>query len=78
MVLDNRAYQDAYRVIEEGIVNELAKSDIAKERAEHLRLLLCLGRGYRKYLERAMADGKFSAESVKVEEQKRKFWQRAA
>ena len=77
-VLESKAYQDAYRVIEEGIVNELAKSDLSKDRAEHLRLLLSLGRAYRKYLEKAMADGKFSVESMRLEEQKKKFWQRAA
>jgi hypothetical protein len=77
-VLGNRAYQDAFTAIEKVLVDELAKSDISTERAEHVRMLLSLGRRYRKYMEKAMADGSFASTSMLQEEQRRRFWQRNA
>jgi hypothetical protein len=77
-VIGNRAYTDAYEAIERALVDELARSDVTPERAENARLLLSLGRRYRKYLEKAMQDGKFSAESLKLDEQQKKWWNRAA
>jgi hypothetical protein len=77
-VIGNRAYIDAYEAIEKALVDELARSDITAERAEQARLLLSLGRRYRKYLEKAMADGNFSAESIKLDEQQKKWWRNRA
>jgi hypothetical protein len=77
-VIGNKAYQEAYDAIEKVLVDELAKSDISAERAESARLLLSLGRRYRRYLEKAMQDGRFSAESLKQDEAQKKWWNRAA
>lgn len=77
-VLGNKAYQDAYKVVEEGLVNELAKSTNTAEQTVRLQTFLSVGRAYRKYLEKALADGKFAAESIKLNEQRKKFWSRAA
>jgi hypothetical protein len=74
-VLGNQAYQDAFRVVEEGLVNELAKSDNTPDRTMRLQTFLSLGRSYRKYLEKAMADGKFTAASL---DEKRRWFNRAA
>jgi hypothetical protein len=77
-VLGNKAYRDAYEHVEAGLINELAKVEIAKDRAEYLRQMLTMGRMYRKYFEKAMADGKFAAESIKLEAERRKWFSRAA
>lgn len=76
-VLGNKAYQDAYAVVETGLVNELAKSDNTQERIVRLQTFLAVGRSYRKYLEKAMADGEFAAKSIQLAEQQKKWWQAA-
>jgi hypothetical protein len=77
-VLGNRAYQESYKVVEQGLIDELAKSDNTPERILRLQTFLAVGRAYRKYLEKALADGTFAAASIKHTEQQKRWFQRSA
>jgi hypothetical protein len=77
-VLGNRAYQDAYTQVEAALVNELAKSDNTPERIVRLQTFLSVGRAYRKYLEKALADGNFAAKSIEEDQRRKKWFSRAA
>lgn len=64
-VIGNRAYQQAFADIERELVNKMADESLTAARLRELQQMLSMGRRYRKQLERAMADGKFVAESLK-------------
>lgn len=76
-VLGNRAYREAYEAVDR-VLCDLIGSDITDEAAKDARYLLRMGKRYRKYLEKAMADGRFAAESIQQEEKRKKWWGRAA
>jgi len=65
MVLGNKAYLHAFEAVERALVNVLAESNIDPAEAERTRLMLSLGRKYRRVLERAMQEGRFVAESLR-------------
>jgi hypothetical protein len=77
-VIGNRAYQDMYNAVHNAIFAAATKSGTPDD--VRIRLLLCIemGQQYRKYLEKALADGKFAAESIKHTEQQRRWFQRSA
>lgn len=56
-------------------IMETAQTDDATIRA---KLAVGLLNDLRRHWDRVMADGKVAAESIKLEEDKRKWWQRAA
>lgn len=64
-VIGNAAYQRAFADIEREIINRIAVPELADDQLRDLQMMLAAGRRYRKALERAMADGKFVAESLK-------------
>ena len=66
-VVGNRAYQQAFADIEREIVNRIAAPDLTVDELRELQQMLAMGRKYRKVLERAMADGKFVAESLRLD-----------
>lgn len=66
MVLGNKAYLFAFEAVERSLVNTLAEPDIEPAVAERTRLMLSLGRKYRRMLERTMQEGRFVAESNKA------------
>jgi hypothetical protein len=78
IVLGNRAYQTAYEQVERVLVDELAKAELSKDRGEYLRQLLVSGRKHRQLLELALANGNFVAESLRQEQERKKWWNRAA
>lgn len=55
-------YKEAFKVIEDRLLNELATIEIKPERAEYLRLLIVMGRKYRGYLEQVMVTGRLAEE----------------
>lgn len=65
IVLGNKAYQYAFDAVERALVNVLAEANIDPAEAERTRLMLSLGRKYRRVLERAMQEGRFVAESLR-------------
>lgn len=71
-VLGNRAYQDAFEAVDRALFDRIADEDC--DNPEELRYMLLMGRKYRKQLERALADGKFVAESLKQQAEQRKWW----
>lgn len=77
-MLANKAYTWAWQEIEKIMTDQLAVYEINRERAEYIRQLLATSRKYRQLLERAVKDGNFTAESIKQEKERRKFWQRQA
>jgi hypothetical protein len=77
-MLANKAYAWAWKEIERVLTDQLAIYEIDRERAEYVRQLLASSRKYRQLLERAVKDGNFTAESIKQEKERRKFWQRNA
>lgn len=62
--------EEAFRVLEERIVNQMAAADVNHERAEYLRTLLVANRKIRQYLEQIVATGTMAALD---EQQKRTF-----
>lgn len=61
-VMQSAIYKEAFKVIEDRLLNELATIEIKPERAEYLRQLIVMGRKYRGYLEQAMLTGKMAEE----------------
>ena len=60
-VLSSPIYKEAYRIIEERLVNELASAELADDRAAKIRNLLVGLRKVRTYMEQVVMSGKLSA-----------------
>lgn len=61
-VLSSDVYKEAFALIEERLISQLAVVEIPKERAEYLRQLLVANRKIRAYLEQVMTTGRMAAE----------------
>ncbi len=53
-------YKEAFAIIEDRLISQLAVIEITKERAEYLRTLLVAGRKYRALLEQVMVTGQMA------------------
>lgn len=60
-LIRNPMLREAFQVIEERIVSELAVLEITDERRTKLQMLLALGRKYRTYLEQVVRTGELAA-----------------
>ena len=60
-ILDAEIYKEAYKNIEDRLIQELAVVEITKERAEYLRTILVAGRKHRKYMEQVLVTGTMAA-----------------
>jgi len=60
-VLENEIYIEAFRMVEERLVGQMAQADIDRDRAEYLRQLLVANRVIRRYLEQVLATGTMAA-----------------
>ena len=60
-VLENEIYIEAFRMVEERLVGQMAQADIDQARAEYLRQLLVANRVIRRYLEQVLATGTMAA-----------------
>ena len=60
-VLDSAIYKEAFEMIEQRLIQELAVVEITKERAEYLRTILVAGRKHRKYMEQVLVTGTMAA-----------------
>jgi hypothetical protein len=60
-LIRNPMLREAFSVIEERIVSELAVLEITDERRTKLQMLLALGRKYRTYLEQVVRTGELAA-----------------
>lgn len=63
-LLANPLLLEAYREIEQRLLDQLAQVEITKERAEYLRTLIVAGRKHRKYLEVVVFGGKQAAQTL--------------
>ena len=70
-VLQSAIYQEAFQVIEQRLLSELATIEIDPRRAEYLRQLLTMGRKYRSYLEQVIVTGKMANEQLSLMEKLR-------
>jgi hypothetical protein len=61
-VLTSDIYKEAFRVIDERLIAQLAVIEITPDRAEYLRQLLVANRKVRAYLEQVMVTGKLAIE----------------
>ena len=61
-VMQSAIYKEAFALIEERLVAQLAVIEITKERAEYLRSLLIANRKIRAYLEQVMVTGQLAEE----------------
>ena len=71
-VLENPIYKEAYKIIEDRLINELAMIEIKPERAEYLRQILAVGRKHRQYLEQVLMSGKMAG----IESERKNLMQR--
>ena len=67
-LLKNPMLKEAFQVIEERLVGELAVLEITDERRTKLQMLLALGRKYRTYLEQVVKTGELTT----LEEQRKR------
>ncbi len=70
-IIGRPVFKEAYAMIEERLVNELAKADIDPKRAEYVRTLLVAHRKVRGYLEQVMQTGQMVELMQAQEEQRR-------
>lgn len=67
-VISSDVYKEAFALIEERIISQLAIVEITKERAEYLRTLLVAGRKYRSLLEQVMVTGQMAEQQKSLME----------
>jgi hypothetical protein len=67
-LIRNPMLREAFQVIEERLVSELAVLEITDERRTKLQMLLALGRKYRTYLEQVVKTGELAT----LEEQRKR------
>lgn len=65
-VLSADLYKEAFQVIEERLIAQLAVIEITPQRAEYLRQLLVANRKIKSYLEQVMVTGKMAATELSL------------
>jgi ribosomal protein L17 len=68
-ILEEPLLKEAFKVIEERIINSIAVVEIDKERAEYLRTILVASRKVRQYLEQVVTSGKLAS----MDEERKSF-----
>lgn len=76
--IEGKMFVWGHETIARNLQNEIAKASTTDERALYLRRLLIASNAYRRLFEKAIEDGKFSANKIREEEERRKWWRPAA
>lgn len=63
-VLQAGIYREAFRILEDRFIAELAKIEITRERAEYVRQLLVANRKIKSYLEQVMVTGQMAEQQI--------------
>lgn len=70
-VLEAPVYKEAFQIIEERLISQLAVIEITPERAEYIRQLMVANRKIRAYLEQVMVTGQMAEEQKSLMERAR-------
>ena len=70
-ILSAEIYREAFSIIEERLISQLATIEITQERAEYLRQLLVANRKVRSYMEQVMLTGRMAEEQKSLMERVR-------